>query len=64
MSRAMNPLRTCATLLVALAVAGLAGCQKGPAKTKVAFVSNNPETFWDIAEKGCRKAEKEFGVQL
>ena len=41
-----------------------AGCQQGPARTKVAFVSNNPETFWAIAEKGCAKGEKEFGVEV
>jgi ribose transport system substrate-binding protein len=41
------------------------GCQQGGSgKTKVAFVSNNPETFWTIAEAGCRKAEKEFGVEV
>jgi ribose transport system substrate-binding protein len=57
----MNPLRACATLLAALALAGLAGCQKtGPAKTKVAFVSNNAFDFWTIAEAGCRKAEGEL----
>jgi ribose transport system substrate-binding protein len=31
---------------------------------KVAFVTNNPESFWSIAEVGCRKAEKEFGVEV
>jgi ribose transport system substrate-binding protein len=31
---------------------------------KVAFVANNPESFWTIAEAGCRKAEKEFGVEV
>jgi ribose transport system substrate-binding protein len=31
---------------------------------KVAFVSNNPESFWTIAEAGCRKAQKEFGVDV
>jgi ribose transport system substrate-binding protein len=57
----MSSFRACATLLAALAVAGLAGCQKGgPAKTKVAFVSNNSFDFWSIAEAGCRKAEGEL----
>ncbi|HZY86946.1 MAG TPA: substrate-binding domain-containing protein [Gemmataceae bacterium] len=61
----MNPLRACATLLAALAVAGLSGCQKGgPAKTKVAFVSNNPESFWTIAEAGTRKAAAEEDVEV
>jgi ribose transport system substrate-binding protein len=31
---------------------------------KVAFVTNNPESFWTIAEAGCRKAQKEFGVDV
>ena len=60
----MNPLRACALLLAALALAGQAGCQKGPAKTKVAFVSNNPESFWTIAEAGTRKAAAEEGVEV
>jgi ribose transport system substrate-binding protein len=47
-----------------LLLAVTAGCQQGPARTKVAFVTNNPETFWTIAEKGCAKAEKEFGVEV
>jgi ribose transport system substrate-binding protein len=49
-------------LLAALAVAGLAGCQKGggPSKTKVAFVSNNSFDFWLIAKAGCDKAQGEL----
>jgi ribose transport system substrate-binding protein len=35
-----------------------------PGAPKVAFVSNNPESFWTIAEAGCRKAQKEFGVDV
>src|SRR5262245_17892361 len=33
-------------------------------KPKVGFVSNNPATFWTIAEAGCRKAEAESGVEV
>jgi ribose transport system substrate-binding protein len=51
-------------LAACLLLAMTAGCQQGPARTKVAFVTNNPETFWNIAEKGCAKAEKEFGVEV
>lgn len=36
----------------------------GGGKIKVAFVTNNPEAFWNIAEAGCRKAEAEFGVEV
>jgi ribose transport system substrate-binding protein len=62
-------------LAVALAVGG-AACKKseptaaapaaepGAAKTyKFAFVTNNSSDFWNIAEKGVRKAEKELGVK-
>lgn len=53
--------------------AGLAiGCGKsgttiipGPtSKATVAFVTNNPDPFWSIVESGCRKAEKETGVEV
>src|SRR3977135_749826 len=60
---------------VALAVGG-AGCQKsepsaaapaaapGAAQTyKFAFVTNNSSDFWNIAEKGVRKAEKDLGIK-
>jgi ribose transport system substrate-binding protein len=33
-------------------------------KKKIGFVSNNSAEFWTIAEAGCRKAEKEFGVEV
>ncbi len=42
----------------------LAGCQRGPAKIKVAFVSNNAEAFWSIAEAGTRKAAVEEDVEV
>src|SRR3954471_11548255 len=43
--------------------AGAAGAEPGAAKTyKFAFVTNNSSDFWNIAEKGVRKAEKELGV--
>lgn len=46
--------------------------QPGPAKSeggsgggpRVAFVSNNAEGFWTIAEKGTQKAAKEFDVRV
>jgi ribose transport system substrate-binding protein len=60
----MKLLQVLGCLATAFALIGLSGCQKDSGKTKVAFVSNNPETFWDIAEKGCRKAEKEFDVEV
>lgn len=41
-----------------------AGCKRSASKTKVAFVSNNPESFWVIAEAGAKKAADEAGVEL
>jgi ribose transport system substrate-binding protein len=40
------------------------GCQRGPSKIKVAFVSNNPESFWSIAEAGTQKAAAEEDVEV
>lgn len=36
--------------------------EQGP--IKVAFVTNNPETFWNIAEKGCEKGAKDYDVKV
>jgi ribose transport system substrate-binding protein len=61
--------------LGALLLAG-AGCKKSePAPSggtddnkatayRFAFVTNNSSDFWNIAEKGLRKAEKDFGVRV
>ncbi len=42
--------------------------QKGSSESaggpRVAFVTNNPESFWTIAEAGCRKTEKERRVEV
>jgi ribose transport system substrate-binding protein len=55
-------------LLAVCFLAPILGCgsssTSGPAKPKVAFVSNNPEEFWNIVEAGCRKAEAETGVEV
>lgn len=60
--------------IVCLAAATLTGCEKsntpsgsgksGAGKTKVAFVSNNAEEFWTIAEAGTKKASQELGVEV
>lgn len=42
----------------------LLGCKSDSGKPRVAFVSNNAESFWNIAEKGAKKAANEFGVEL
>lgn len=38
--------------------------KKQPAKHRVAFVTNQQADFWNIAEKGCRAAEKDFDVEV
>ena len=44
---------------------GAGGSGAAGAKTyKFAFVTNNSSDFWNIGEKGLRKAEKEFGVKV
>ena len=63
-------------MLAVVLAAGWAGCKKsepgaaapaaapGAAKPlKFAFVTNNSSDFWNIAEKGVRKAEKELGIK-
>jgi ribose transport system substrate-binding protein len=58
-------------LLMAASAAALAllpSCKGGgggsDSKVKVAFVTNNPEDFWTIAETGAKKAADEQGVEL
>jgi ribose transport system substrate-binding protein len=60
----MKPLRILCWLAVGLLLAGSLGCKRGPSKPKVAFVSNNPESFWNIAEAGAQKAAGEADVDL
>jgi ribose transport system substrate-binding protein len=42
----------------------LTGCGDTDKRPAVAFVSNNPEDFWNIAEAGAKKAADEFDVRL
>lgn len=68
----MRTLRLAAALAVAAAASFLPACSSNPqggsgggGKVKVAFVTNNPEDFWNIAEAGCRKAEADIpGVEV
>jgi ribose transport system substrate-binding protein len=59
----MNPLRLLGLLAAAALAATLPACNRsaGQSKPKVAFVSNNANDFWTIAEAGCRKAEADLG---
>jgi ribose transport system substrate-binding protein len=61
----MKPLRVLSWLAAGLLLAALPACQpQGPSRTKVAFVSNNAEEFWTIAEAGTRKAAGELNVEV
>ena len=59
----MKPLQVLCWVGCCLALIGAIGC-KGSDKPRVAFITNNPESFWTIAEAGAKKAEAEFGVEL
>jgi ribose transport system substrate-binding protein len=59
----MKPLHGLVWAGALLALAGLIGC-KGSGKPRVAFVSNNPESFWSIAQAGAKKAAEEHDVEL
>ena len=61
------------SLTLTLSLAAVAGCKKGGGATsaggdqaplRLAFVSNNSSDFWNIGEKGLRKAEKDFGISV
>jgi ribose transport system substrate-binding protein len=60
----MKSLRALGWLAAGLLLMASAGCNRGPAKTRVAFVTNNPESFWSIAEAGTRKAAAEENVEV
>jgi len=48
----------------AVALALLPSCNRDSGKIKVAFVTNNPEDFWTIAEKGAQDAAAKHGVEV
>lgn len=51
--------------LTACLVLGLCGCSSGrDSRPLVAFVTNNSEDFWTIAEKGTQKAAQDFNVRV
>src|SRR5690242_700326 len=58
------------TLLALAAVVAALGCKKGDhaaasaGSYRFAFVTNNSSDFWNIGEKGLRKAEKDLGVKV
>jgi ribose transport system substrate-binding protein len=64
MSGIMKSLRVVSFLAAALALGLLPACQQNSGKPKVAFVTNNPESFWTIAEAGATKAADKADVEL
>jgi ribose transport system substrate-binding protein len=64
MSRIMKSLRVVGFLTAALALGLLPACQPESGKPKVAFVTNNPESFWTIAEAGAIKSAEKENVEL
>jgi ribose transport system substrate-binding protein len=54
--------------LLVLAAAGcvalLPSCNRDSGKIKIAVITNNPEDFWKVAEKGARDAADKHGVEL
>jgi ribose transport system substrate-binding protein len=62
----MKSLRIAGLLLVAAVVGGLPACTRpaGSQRIQVAFVSNNAEEFWTIAEAGTKKAADELQVDV
>jgi ribose transport system substrate-binding protein len=65
MSRTMRSIGGLGWVAIAVCLAFLPACQQNNSgKPKVAFITNNPESFWTIAEAGCDKAAKEFNVEV
>jgi ribose transport system substrate-binding protein len=67
----MNRYRVVGWLAILLAVTVLPACNRGPnpsstapGRIRVAFVTNNPYTFWTIAQRGTEKAAKELDVDV
>jgi ribose transport system substrate-binding protein len=63
MSYNMKSLRIVVSVAAAFALPFLVGCpQSSGGRIKVAFVTNNADPFWNIAQKGVEKAAKDFDV--
>jgi ribose transport system substrate-binding protein len=57
-------MKKCALFTVALLAVVAAGCSAPTGQTRVAFVTNNPSDFWDIAEAGTEEAAEELNVDV
>ena len=60
----MKPLHFVAWAAAGVLLLGAMGCKGGSGKPRVAFVSNNPESFWTIAEAGAKKSAEDNDVEL
>jgi ribose transport system substrate-binding protein len=56
--------RTLLALAAASALTLLPSCNRDSGKIKIAVVTNNPEDFWTICEKGAQDAANKHGVDL
>lgn len=56
--------RALLALAAALCPVLLASCNRDSGKIRIAVVTNNPESFWNIAEKGAQDAASKHGVEL
>jgi ribose transport system substrate-binding protein len=59
----MRSLRIFGWLAAGLLV-GAFGCQRGPSRIKVAFVTNNADEFWVLAERGAQEEADKADVEL
>src|SRR4051794_4577807 len=61
----MNRSRLLFGLLLVAVVVALPACNRGSgtARTKVAFITNNANDFWTIAEVGFNEAAKKYDVE-
>src|SRR5262245_722856 len=56
--------RALLALAAASALTLLPSCNRDSGKIKIAVVTNNPEDFWTICEKGAQDAANKHGVEL
>ena len=56
--------RVLLALAAAVVLTALPSCNRDSGKIKIAVVTNNPEDFWTICEKGAKDAADKHGVEL
>lgn len=60
----MRLLHVFAWLAAGLLLAASSGCQRGSSRLKVAFVTNNADDFWLLAERGAQEEADKADVEL